>query len=205
MVTLIGIEEHWTFHGIDTALRSLPPALVDDSLVLNEHGDVAARLADLDAARTMTMGEQGVDLQVLSLVPPGTQGLTIADAVSLSRDANDAAAALVRAEPHRFRAMATLSLADPAAAAAELVRAAEIGLTGVMAYGRVGDVPLDDRRFDDVWTVAASLRQPVFIHPQIPRDTVRDASYRGFGDFADLALATFSWGGTLTPARLCSV
>lgn len=49
-VPLIGIEEHWTFDRIDNALRAAPAALVDESLVLNEHGDAAARLADIGAA-----------------------------------------------------------------------------------------------------------------------------------------------------------
>ncbi len=194
MVNLIGIEEHWTLGSIDTALHGQPPELLDDSLVLNAHGDAATRLADLGPSRIATMDEQGVDMHVLSLAPPGTQGLAIADATALSREANDTVAALIRAHPTRFRAMATLPLADPAAAASELERAAGLGLTGAMVYGRTGDVPLDDPRFDDLWSVAARLRQPIFIHPQIPADTTRDAAYRGFGDVADLALATYSWG-----------
>jgi predicted TIM-barrel fold metal-dependent hydrolase len=193
-VNLIGIEEHWTLDRIDHALRSLPPESVDDSLVLNEHGDAAARLGDLGATRTSTMDEQGVDMQVLSLAPPGTQGLAPADAIALSRDANDLAAAVVRTQPSRFRAMATLPLVDPPAAATELERAVGLGLSGAMVYGRTGEVLLDDPRFDDLWSVAAHLQQAVFIHPQIPTSSIRNAAYRGLGDFADLALSTFSWG-----------
>lgn len=193
-MTLIGIEEHWTFDPIDRTLRSLPTALADGSLALNDHGDVPTRLADLGEGRIETMSQQGVDLQVLSLAPPGAQGPTAGVAASLCRDANDVAAAAVHAEPSRFRAMATLPLADPSAAAAELERAVSLGLTGVMVYGRVGDVMLDDPRFDDVWAVAEELRQPVFIHPQIPPRAVRNAAYGGLGDLADLALSTYSWG-----------
>lgn len=194
MVTVIGIEEHWTHTGIDQALRDLPPEARDASLALNTHGEAGARLPFLGRSRVRSMDQQGVDLQVLSLAPPGTQGLPASDASALARDANDIAAAVVRYNPSRFRAMATLPMADPTAAAEELERAAGLGLTGVMVYGRVEEVPLDDRRFDDLWTVAAALRQPVFIHPQIPPASIRDAAYRGVGDFADLALATFSWG-----------
>jgi predicted TIM-barrel fold metal-dependent hydrolase len=190
---LIGIEEHWTLEGITRALRAAPGP-VDESLVLNEHGVTAARLDDLGAGRIAAMDAQGVDMQVLSLAPPGTQGVSAADAIALSRDANDVAAATVRARPDRFRAMATLPLAEPAAAAAELERAAGLGLTGAMVYGRVGDVPLDDPMFEDVWAAAAGLHQPIFIHPQLPADAVRNAAYRGLGDAADLALATFAWG-----------
>jgi predicted TIM-barrel fold metal-dependent hydrolase len=194
MVRLIGIEEHWTLDRINRALRALPPDIVDDSLALNDHGDTAARLADLGQSRTTIMEQQGVDMQVLSLAPPGAQGVSAADAKSLCRDANDVAAAAVRTHPSRFRAMATLPLADPSAAAGELERAASLGLTGAMVYGRIGDVLLDDPRFEDVWAVAARLRQPIFIHPQIPADNTRDAAYRGFDRACELALATFSWG-----------
>ncbi len=192
MVSLIGIEEHWTLGAVDMALRAAPP--VDASLVLNEHGDVAARLADLGAGRIAAMDEQGVDVHVLALAPPGTQGVTEEEAVALAQQANDTAVAAVRAHPARFRAMATLPLTHPSAAVAELERAVGLGLTGVMVYGRVGDVPLDDPRFEDVWATAERLGQPVFIHPQIPSDPLRDAAYRGLGGFADLALATFAWG-----------
>lgn len=191
---LIGIEEHWLHDGITAAQHRLPPDRRDDSLALNDHGDAADRLADTGAGRLAAMDEQGVSMQVLSVAPPGTQGLDAADAVPLARDANDTAAAAVAAAPDRLRAMATLPLADPAAAAAELERAAGLGLVGAMVHGRTGDVLLDDPRFDDLWAVAADLAQPVFIHPQIPPRAVRAASYSGIGDLPDLALATFAWG-----------
>lgn len=193
-MTLIGIEEHWILDRVDRALRAVSPALVDDSLALNDHGDTRARLRDVGASRTEAMDQQGVDLQILSLAPPGVQVPSSATAVSLSRDANDTVSDAVRANPHRFRGMATLPLSDPAAAAAELDRATALGLRGVMVYGRVGDVSLDDPRFEDLWGVAERRHQPVFIHPQIPPSTVRRVAYGGLGDKVDLALATFGWG-----------
>ncbi|MFZ7087635.1 amidohydrolase family protein [Curtobacterium sp. RRHDQ10] len=191
---LIGIEEHWLHEGITAAQLRLPPDRRDDSMVLNDHGDASARLTDVGMGRLAAMDEQGVTMQVLSLAPPATQGLDASDAVSLARAANDVAAAAVAAAPDRLRAMATLPLADPAAAAAELERAAGLGLVGTMVHGRTGDVLLDDPRFDDLWAVAADLAQPVFVHPQIPPRSVRRASYAGIGDVADLAMATFAWG-----------
>ena len=41
---------------------------------------------------------------------------------------------------------------------------------------------------------AARWRQPIFIHPQIPSDRLRDAAYRGIDPLVDLGLATFGWG-----------
>lgn len=194
MVRLVGIEEHWTLASVDRVLRGQPPGTIDESLVLNDHGDAATRLGDLGEGRAAAMREQGVDLQVLALAPPGTQGLPPSESVALGREANDVAASTVAAHPERFRAMATLPLEDPRAAAAELERATSIGLTGAMVHGRAGDLLLDDPRLDDLWAVADRLQQPIFIHPQIPAVAVRDAAYRGLGEAADLALATYGWG-----------
>jgi predicted TIM-barrel fold metal-dependent hydrolase len=91
--------------------------------------------------------------------------------------------------------MTTLPMSDPAAAVAELARTAnDPAHVGIMSYGRSGERPLDDPAYDEVFAAAAELRRPIFIHPQIPPDAVRDASYRGFDPMTDLALATFGWG-----------
>jgi len=85
-------------------------------------------------------------------------------------------------------------MSSPPDVAAELERAADIGHVGTMVYGRSGDLFLDDPVYDDFFATASQLRQPVFIHPQLPSAAVRDASYRGFDPITDLALATFGWG-----------
>ena len=72
---------------------------------------------------------------------PGRSRSTRRTPYALSRDANDVAAEAVRRHPTRLRAFATLPLADPAAAVAELERAAALGFVGTMVYGRVGERP----------------------------------------------------------------
>ncbi|AGL16746.1 amidohydrolase [Actinoplanes sp. N902-109] len=67
----------------------------------------------------------------------------------LSRRANDIAAEVVRRCPARLRAFATLPMADPEAATAELERAAGLGFVEAMVYGRTGPAPLDDPRYDE--------------------------------------------------------
>jgi predicted TIM-barrel fold metal-dependent hydrolase len=146
------------------------------------------------------MDVQGVDVQILSLAPPGTQPLDPADAVPLARRANDLAVEAVRRHPTRLRAFATLPTAEPAAAVAELERAADLGCVGAMVYGRTGATPLDDPRFDDLFAAAAARRLPVFLHPQVPPPAVRAASYDGIDPTTDLALATFGWGWHLEAA-----
>jgi predicted TIM-barrel fold metal-dependent hydrolase len=187
---VIAIEEHWTTTGIDRALRER-----DESLALNDRGDIPERLLDIGERRIEAMDVAGVDLAIISLSPPGTHGLPAREAVALSRDANDRASDAVGRYPARLRAMTTLPMSDPDAALAELDRTANApGHVGIMSYGRSGDRPLDDPAYDDVLAAAASLRRPVYIHPQVPPNAVRAASYSGFDPVTDLGLATFGWG-----------
>lgn len=197
---LIAIEEHWNLPALTDEVRRLPEERGDPSIVLDEMGDNLERLDDLGDLRLAMMDQQGIDVQVLSLAPPGTHPLDPTAAVEWSARANDIAARAVAAHPDRFRAFASLPLPDPTAAAAELERAAGLGLVGAMVYGRAGAIPLDDPRNDEVFATAARLGLPVFIHPQVPSKTVRDAAYSGFGGLTDLGLATFGWGWHLEAA-----
>jgi predicted TIM-barrel fold metal-dependent hydrolase len=196
----VGIEEHWTTPALTAALQGLPPARRDESLAFNEMGDNLARLEDIDEARIAVMDEQGIDMHVLGLAPPGTGPLDPADAIALSRETNDIALEATRRHPDRFRALSTLPMTAPHAAAGELERAAGLGCVGAMVYGRTGEVPLDDPAYDDLWAAAATLGQPIFIHPQIPADAVRKAAYSGLDPMTDLALSTFAWGWHLEAA-----
>ncbi len=197
-MTLIAIEEHWIAPGITSALKAL--ARPDESLAFNEMGDHQQRLEDLGEGRIAAMDAQGIDISILALTPPGTQPLSPEQARRLSSAANETAIAAVSKHPTRFRALSTLPMSSPEHVVDELVRAKGLGHVGTMVYGRSGDRFLDDPVYDEFFSAAAKLGQPVFIHPQIPSDAVRDASYRGFGDLTDLALATFGWGWHLDAA-----
>jgi predicted TIM-barrel fold metal-dependent hydrolase len=192
---VIAIEEHWTTREIDRVLRAQPTGARDESVVLNDRGDIPGRLLDVGESRIEAMDAAGVDVQILSIAPPGTHGLPGREAIALSRDANDRASDATGRFPTRLRAMTTLPMSAPDAAVAELQRTANApGHVGIMSYGRSGDRPLDDPANDELLAAAASLKRPVFIHPQIPPNAVREASYRGFDPTTDLALATFGWG-----------
>ena len=192
---IIAIEEHWNSAGIRNALDRLPDGARDESVAFNTMGDNQARLEDIGQGRIKAMDAAGIDVSILSVVTPATQALPAPDAVALARDANDEATDAVRAHPARFRAFATLPTSDPLAAAAELERCAtQLGHVGAMVHGRTGSHPLDDPAYDDLFATAARLHQPIFIHPQIPSNELRDAAYRGLDPLVDLGLATFGWG-----------
>jgi len=192
---IIAIEEHWNSAGIRDALDRLPAGARDDSVAFNTMGDNQARLEDVGQGRVDAMDAAGIDVSILSVVTPATQALPASEAVAMARDANDEATGAVHAHPARFRAFATLPTTDPQAAAAELERCAtQLGHVGAMVHGRAGSRPLDDLAYDDLFATAARLHQPIFIHPQIPSNQLRDAAYRGLDPLVDLGLATFGWG-----------
>ncbi|WP_053700380.1 amidohydrolase family protein [Streptomyces sp. NRRL F-5755] len=200
---VVAVEEHWNSVTIRDALDRLPSGARDESVVFNTMGDNQARLEDIGQARLEDIGQgrieamdaAGIDVSVLSVVTPATQALPAREAIVLARDANDEAADAVRAHPDRLRAFATLPTGDPQAAAAELERCAtRLGHVGAMVFGRTGSRMLDDPAYDDLLATAARLRQPVFLHPQIASNELRDAAYRGLDPQIDLALASFGWG-----------
>ena len=192
---IIAIEEHWNRAGIRDALDRLQNGARDESVAFNTMGDNQARLEDIGPGRVEAMDAAGIDVSILSVVTPATQALPAREAIALAREANDEVTDAVRAHPARFRAFATLPTSDPQAAAAELERCAtQLGHVGAMIHGRTGPRTLDDPVYDDLFATAARLHQPIFIHPQIPSNELRDAAYRGLDPLIDLGLASFGWG-----------
>lgn len=192
---IVAIEEHWNTVAIREALDRLTGSARDESTAFNDRDGNQARLEDIGPGRLQAMDAAGIDVAILSVVTPATQALPAAEAVQLARDANDEAAAAVRAYPDRLRAFATLPTSDPQAAAAELERCtSHLGHVGAMVFGRTGTRPLDDPAYDDLLATAAHLQQPIFLHPQIPSNDLRGAAYRGLDPLIDLGLATFGWG-----------
>lgn len=152
-------------------------------------GAPGERLLDLGAGRLADMDDQGIDLQVLSVTTPGVQNLAPDVAVPLAREANDAIAAAVRSHPDRFEGFATLPTPEPAAAAEELDRAVtRLGFAGAMLLGRTGAKNIDHPDFEPIWTTAARLRAPIYLHPQMPVPAVRDAYYSGIDPITDFLL-----------------
>jgi len=159
-------------------------------------------------ARLDAMDEAGVDLQVLSPNP-----LTFLPHVDAQLAAgfcarhNDAMAALVAREPTRLTGFAQLPMQDPERAATELVRCVEeLALVGPYLCTDLG-APLDDRRFDEVWSTCVALDVPVFLHPApdgIDRPARDDRLERfdadlwlGFAYEETLAVASLVLGGVL--------
>jgi predicted TIM-barrel fold metal-dependent hydrolase len=185
----IALEEHFWTADLAAAPGTGPLATwgpeMDDQL--RDLGGL--RLADMDA--------HGIDLQVISHVAPGAQGLPGPEALARAREANDLLAAAVQAHPGRFAGFATLPTADPDAAAAELDRAiAQLGFAGALVNSTLGsnNAFLDDARFEPLLDRFERLDAPLYLHPAPPSAALRDALYAGLPPAVAGRLATGAWG-----------
>ena len=151
---------------------------------------------DLDF-REHVLVEHGVDTQVLSFTTPGVHVEPPAQAVRFARQINDAFAKATRKRHHRFTALATLPLNDPAASVVELERAMkDLGLPGAMVFSNVNHVALADKRFAPLWKKADDLRALIYIHPTDP------AGVEAMLDYWLMPLVGFLMDTTLAASRL---
>jgi predicted TIM-barrel fold metal-dependent hydrolase len=190
---VIAIEEHaWT-----PAIREALLDLGGDETTANWSNEETCnrRLLDVGDERLERMEAMGVDFQVLSITAPGVQQLPSQLAISLAAEANDFLAAAVQRRPDSFAAFATLPTQAPEVAADELRRCvSDMGFVGAMLFPRTGPLYLDHESFRPIFAAAAELEVPLYIHPGLPLDVVRQACYSGFSPATNLMLATGGWG-----------
>jgi predicted TIM-barrel fold metal-dependent hydrolase len=191
----IGTEEHFVTEEVVGAWSRLDSRARGDSRAGVPPGDIGERLREVGDRRIAAMDEAGLEVQVISLTSPGLHNLPADVAIGLQAETNDRIVELVGARPDRFQGFATLAVPAPAAAAQELERAVtKLGLAGALLFGRTGERNLDHPDNWPIFEAAASLRAPLYIHPQIPEPRVRAALYSGFDDAVDAAFATFGIG-----------
>jgi predicted TIM-barrel fold metal-dependent hydrolase len=191
---IIAIEEHFLTNAVRDAWSASSSAERDGGLGLHL-GEIEDRLDDLSDARIRLMEASGVDMQVLSLTTPALHNLDPRQSVDLAVRTNDLIAATVTRRPDRFEGFATLPTPSPRDGARELERAVvRLGLKGVLLCGRTREKNIDHPDFLPIFEAAASLDVPLFIHPQIPQQPVREIYYSGFNEQVDLAFATFGLG-----------
>jgi 2,3-dihydroxybenzoate decarboxylase len=198
MLGKIALEEAW----------STPEALASSGLVtsLAPKGvigpDLVASLLDVHGTRLQQMDANGVDLMVLSLSSPGPQG--VADpgqAEALAAAANDCLADEVAKNPARFAGMVSVSMHNPAQAAAEVRRCVVGGgnkgrFVGVIVNdyqsvlvsskdgdgggkGKIGMRFYDvGTEYDEFWRAAEELDLPVYIHPREATPEVFDLMWK---------------------------
>jgi len=145
----------------------------------------AELLPDLGDNRLKGMDEAGITVQVLSYNGAGPDLVPGPDGVAMARAINDHLAAAVARHPQRFAGFAALPMQSPDACAAELKRAVkELGFVGAMIHGTTEGRFLDHPSYDGLLAMAVELDVPIYVHPHLAPETVRQAY------FADLPLGT---------------
>ena len=153
--------------------------------------EAAGMARGLGEGRLQAMDEAGVDIAVLSVIPPGLQQLAPSEAVALQAPTNDIIADAVGRHPDRFQGFATLATSSPAAAAREVDRAiVDLGLNGVMLHTLSGSDFLDHSRYWDIFEAAHHHRAPIYLHPSSPAAAVSAAYYHGLGEIVETVLGT---------------
>jgi aminocarboxymuconate-semialdehyde decarboxylase len=127
--------------------------------------DLRPRRTD-ERTRQAEMRSAGIDLCVASLTPKVMAYAADEDAaVWGARAINDGFAEDMRAYPDRVAPAAHVPLQAPAAAVAELERAAELGLRSVQIATNVNGENLDHAGLDPFWDAAEGLGVLVQVHP----------------------------------------
>lgn len=122
--------------------------------------------------RVEHMDSLGVDIQVLSVPPPGADRFDGDGAVSLARKANDALARICKKYSRRFVGLFTLPTASTRDSLDELERSVtELGLRGFGCYSNLNGRPLDSEELFPIYERLAKLGIPVYIHPTAPLAT----------------------------------
>jgi predicted TIM-barrel fold metal-dependent hydrolase len=150
---------------------------------------------EIGARRLRSMDEAGITVQVLSNTGPGPDLVPGADGVALARELNDYLAEAVARHPDRFAGFAALPMQSPDAIPDELRRAVkELGFVGALVNGTTEGRFLDHPSYDGLFAAAVELDVPIYVHPNIPPEPVRQAYFSDLPVGADQVLATAGWG-----------
>jgi 6-methylsalicylate decarboxylase len=115
------------------------------------------------------MDAYAVDAAVVSCGPPGVHFGDPGQAHELARMVNEDLAAVVRARPERFAALAILPLPDVAGALDELAFALDtLHMDGVALLSNVAGTYVGDPAWEPLYEELARRRAFVFLHPTFP-------------------------------------
>jgi predicted TIM-barrel fold metal-dependent hydrolase len=152
-------------------------------------------LPEIGAKRLKSMDDAGISVQVLSNSSPGPDLVPGQAGVDMARETNDFLAKAIASHPNRFAAFAALPLQTPDAAAVEFTRAVkELGFIGAMVHGTTEGRFLDHSSFEPVLATAEKLDVPIYIHPHIPPEPVRQAYFSDLPPGPGRVLETAGWG-----------
>lgn len=158
-------------------------------------GQAMEKLADISDVRLKSMNDNGIDMQILSVVGRGAESLPPREALKFAVRYNDLLAAKIAAHPTRFKAFAHLPMSSPELAANELERAKqEHHFCGALINGLTNGKFPDHPEFSPLLQKAEQLQMPLYLHPGLPPESVADAYYNDLPGSIGVMLACGGWG-----------
>jgi 2,3-dihydroxybenzoate decarboxylase len=180
----IAIEEHFTteehLDGLTAIVEEKYPVMdvIQEEKILfyevpflvpSRREETVNRLLDIGEARVKQMDEDGIDMQVLSLVSPGVQVFDAPKGTTMAKEINDQLSEAVSQYPERLAGFATIAPQDPREAAAELERAVkDLKLKGACINSHTKGEYLDEKKYWVIFEQAEKLGVPIYIHPRVP-------------------------------------
>ena len=156
--------------------------------ILPKHTDVAAKLADMDAA--------GIAMAALSINDPGPE-LFGKDSPAMARMLNDFVAGVVRAHPARFFGLATLPYDSTDRMLEEFERATgKLGMKGILLYSNLGGRFPDEPGIRPLFGEAERRGVPILLHPANP------VTYDAVSAYEMTAMLGLMFDTTIALARL---
>jgi uncharacterized protein len=152
-------------------------------------------LPEIGSQRLASMDEAGIAVQVLSNSGPGPDLVPGGEGVAIAREMNNYLADAIARHPGRFAGFAALPMQTPQAAAAEFVRAVkELGFVGALVNGTTEGRFLDHPSYDCLLAAAVELDVPIYVHPHLPPEPVRQSYFSDLESGAARVLESSGWG-----------
>jgi uncharacterized protein len=193
----IALEEHFT---VPDLVRRIDPGLISRRgfrpRKAPAHGvNPVELLPEIGERRLESMDAAGIAVQVLSNTGPGPDLVPGPEGIAIAREMNDHLAAAVARHPHRFAGFAVLPMQSPDAAAEELARAVkDLGFVGALINGTTEGRFLDHPSNDGVLAAAVELDVPIYLHPHLAPEAVRQAYFSNLEPGAGRVLESAGWG-----------
>jgi predicted TIM-barrel fold metal-dependent hydrolase len=194
---VVALEEHFT---VPALVRRIDPTAISRrgfrSRTPPKSGPNPMELApEIGERRLKSMDETGITVQVLSNTAAGPDLVPGDEGIAIAREMNDFLAAAIARYPDRFAGFAVLPMQSPDACAVELVRAVkELKFVGALINGTTEGRFLDHASYDGLLAAAVDLDVPIYVHPHLAPEAVRQAYYSDLKPGPARVLEAAGWG-----------
>lgn len=194
---VVALEEHFTVPAL--VKRISPEAVAKRGFVKRKYAanrvSPLELLPEIGEKRLAAMDAAGITVQVLSNSGPGPDLVPGPEGIGIAREMNDHLAAAIARHPERFAGFAVLPMQSPDAAVAEFVRAVkDLRFVGALINGTTDGRFLDHPSFDGLLAAAVELDVPIYLHPHLAPEAVRQAYFADLLPEASRILETAGWG-----------